>query len=423
MQLCPKWTIFRSVIRPVRRTNLALTSGKLKLVALAHMMVSFCLAMCLFSDDDYEEVMRKLVGSLEFMRAWRDGWSMPSTAAITLARQRLGEEPLKELFSRSAVPVAAADTRGAWSGTRRLMAVDGFVLDVADTPGNMQAFGTHNSGARAGAFPQARVVGLGECGSRAIVAATIGSSRDSENIMVGELLSDFGDGMLVLADRHFYGYRLWNRARATGADLLWRINSTVGLEFVEWLPDGSWLAYVIDPEVRSGRRRRLLGRVRAGEDVAAESVTRVRVVEYEVTNRTGNGQGEPICLITTILDPSEASAVELAAAYHERWEFETGIGEVKTRLRGSGRVLRSKSPEMVRQEIWAFLLTHYAIRKLMCAAAGHTVDPDRLSFTRSLRVVRRHVTRRATFSPQGVDQETHGDVHGDPGKTQPPPPS
>ena len=169
---------------------------------------------------------------------------------------------------------------------------------------------------------------------------------------------------------------------------------------VEPLSDGSYRSVVINPKISRARRGRLLERIRRGESVPTEQAVPVRVVEYEVPDREGNGTGELICLITSILDPVEVTAAELAAAYHERWESETSFREKKTYLRRSGRVLRSKSPEMVRQEIWALLLTHYAVRKLMCRAADEAgYDPDRLSFTRSLRVIRRQVTDQADFSP------------------------
>lgn len=366
----------------------------------AHVMVRFALAMCLFFDDDYEEVMRKLVESLKQTRSWRGGWKVPTTSAITQARQRLGADPLRVLFERAAVPVAGRGTQGAWCTSRRLMAIDGFVLDVADTPANVEEFGKVTNKGKGGPFPQAVVVGLGECGSRAVVAASVGGVRTGESTLARGLLGAFEPDMLVLADRNFYGYTLWREALRTGADLLWRVKSTVRLPVLEWLPDGSYRSVLIDPAIRGARRTRLVDQARSGVSVPHEQAVAVRVVEYDVPDRTGNGSGELICLITSILDPLDASALELATAYHQRWEFETGIDEKKTHLRGPGRILRSKSPEMVYQEIWAFLLTHYAIRRLMCRAADEAdVDPDRLSFMRSVRIIRRQVTSPADFSP------------------------
>jgi hypothetical protein len=363
-------------------------------------MVRFCLAMCLFYDEDYEEVMRALVGSLYEMGSWRDDWVVPSTSAITQARRRLTAQPLQVLFERIAAPVAGRGTQGAWLGARRLMAVDGFMLDVPDTPDNVTEFGRLDDGPKASAFPQVRVVALEECGSHASISASFGACKMDERALLTDLVGAFEPDMLVIADRNFYSFALWARALETGADLLWRVTATVTLPVIESLPDGSYRSIVINPKITGVRRQKLLDQVRSGHRVSTDAAIPVRVIEYDIPDREGNGTGELICLITSILDPREATAIELAAAYHERWESETSFGEKKTYLRGSGRVLRSKSPEMVRQEIWALLLTHYAIRKLMCHAADEAgLDPDRLSFMRSLRVIRRHVTGQADFSP------------------------
>jgi Insertion element 4 transposase N-terminal/Transposase DDE domain len=366
----------------------------------AHVMVRYAMALCLFFDDDYEEVMRKLVAGLQAMDSWRSTWKVPTTSAITQARQRLGADPLRVLFERTAVPVATHGTKGAWLGGRRLMAIDGFFLDVPDTPANTEAFGRLDSGPKAGAFPKVLIVGLGECGSHAIVDATMDHCRAGEQALVSGLLDGLGPGMLVLADRNFYSYQLWHDARETGADLLWRVTTSVELPVLEILKDGSWRSMVINPTITGTRRDRLIDQARAGHPIADRAAIEVRVLEYTVPDRAGNGKDELITLITTIGDPAVVTAVELAAAYHERWEFETALDELETHQRGPGRVLRSKSPEMVRQEIWALLLTHYAIRRLMTAAADEAeVDPDRLSFMRALRIVRRQLTEQAGFSP------------------------
>lgn len=362
----------------------------------AHVMVRFCQAMCLFFDDDYEEVMRKLVGSLRSMGSWSDSWRVPSTSAITQARQRLGVEPVRVLFERAAVPVAGRGTKGAWLRGRRLMAIDGFILDVADTEENSAAFGRSSGGA----FPQVRVVGLGECGSHAIVDAALGGRYTGEEALAEQLLRSLEPGMLVTADRNFYGFPLWRKARDTGADLLWRVNANLTLPVVRALPDGSYVSLVFRAGFKSYHRTDLIATVRAGGMAHPVQADIVRVVEYEIPDREGDGKHETIRLITSILDYQDTPAVELAAAYHERWEYENLIDEVKTHQRGPARVLRSKSPDMVKQEVWAMLLTHYCVRHLMCRAADEAdVDPDRLSFIRTLRVIRRHVTHQADFSP------------------------
>jgi Insertion element 4 transposase N-terminal/Transposase DDE domain len=360
----------------------------------ARVVVYYVLALCLFFGESYEEVMRLLVEGLQFARSWRKDWKIPTTGAISQARQRLGSEPLRALFERIAVPCAEQSTQGAWLRSRRLMAIDGFSLDVADTKDNDAAFGRLGGDKTPAPFPRVRIVGLGECGTHAIVAARMGTARASERELAGELTGSFEPGMLIIADRGFYSYHLWKAVRESGADLLWRMQDGPDLPVVRALPDGSYLSFLIDPKIRARRNSQRYH----GRPVDEPSGIPVRVVEYEVTNR--DGSDEIFCLITTITDPDEASAAELAAAYAERWEFESSLNELKTHQRGRGGVLRSKSPEMVKQEIWALLLTHYAIRHLMREAADQAdVNPDRLSFMRSLRVIRRQVTGQAGFSP------------------------
>jgi hypothetical protein len=366
----------------------------------AHVMVRFCQAMCLFFDDDYEEVMRKLVGALKSMRSWRGGWSVPSTSAITQARQRLGTDPLRILFEKTAVPVAGRGTQGAWLGSRRLMAVDGFMIDIPDTNENASEFGRMNNGKKASALPQVLTVVLGECGSHAITAAALGPCNSHERALARQLIPRIERDMLVTADRNFYSFDVWHEFRQAGADLLWRVNANLILPVLRWLPDGSYLSLIYHSKTRERRRRELLQDAHEGAALDPREAQLVRAVEYDIPDREGSGRGDIICLITSILDPAEATAEELAAGYHERWECENLIDEVKTHQRGPTRILRSKSPEMVRQEIWALLLTHYGIRRLMCNAADEIgEDPDRLSFMRSLRVIRRHVTAQADFSP------------------------
>ncbi|OLO25860.1 hypothetical protein PZ61_0236170 [Streptomyces sp. MNU77] len=380
----------------------------------ARVVVYFVLAMCLFFGDGYEEVMRKLVGGLRFLGVWRSDWRVPTTKALTQARARLGEEPLRLLFQQVAVPVARVDTVGAFLRSWRLMAVDGVQLEVPDTAANVKAFGKNSHHGALGPYPQARVVGLGECGTHAIVGARIGSLYRGERELAGEVLQGAGPGMLVMADRGFYSHALWSKAAATGADLLWRVTVLVDLPVVEVLDDGSYLSVLGDVIARQRYRRH----VRAGRGDAVLQGCPVRVVKYRVADRDGGD--EVYRLVTTILDPQEASALELAAAYHERWEFELALAEIETYQRGPGRTLRSKSPEMVRQEIWALLTTHYGIRRLMARAADQAgMDPDRLSFIRALRVVRRHTTEQGAFSPSFPEAGHWPGTGRDPGQAQP----
>lgn len=363
----------------------------------ARVMVYYTLAMCLFFDDDYEEVMEKLVAGLRAFRSWRD-WEIPTASGVTHARKRLGEEPLRTLYERAATPLAYPGLTGAFLGGRRLMAVDGFSLDVPDTPANRDEFGKLSDGPKAGAYPKIQVLGLVECGSRAFLGAAVGGCREAETTLARPVLSRLEPGMLLLADRNFYGHDLWRTAAETGADLLWRVKANLVLPVLEAFDDGSYRSVVLAKGLSVSRRRTLVETARRGGDFDPDEAMAVRVVEYEIPDR--DGTNETVCLVTTVLDPADIPAPLLAAAYHERWQEETGIGEVKTTLRGPGGILRSKTPEMVRQETWAMLLTHHAIRKVMTDAAEEAdADPDRLSFIRALRVIRRQITGPADFSP------------------------
>lgn len=358
----------------------------------ARVVVYYVLALCLFCDDAYEEVMRKLVNGLRFLGNWSEGWRVPTSSAISQARQRLGEAPLAALFDRVAVPIARPGTRGAWFHGRRLMAIDGVVLDVQDTSANLAEFGKSGKGNSLSPFPQVRAVGLAECGTHAIVAAAFDSWKVYERELLGRILSACEEGMLVLADRGFFGYDLWKEAVATGADLLWRLSDSVELPVLDWLSDGSYRSELLPKRLKTDLRRGMKRRIHDGDQIP------IRVIEYMVTNR--DESTETIRLITTIMDPAEAPAVELAAVYHERWEFELTLDEIETHQMAKSKILRSKTPDLVRQEIWALLLAHYAVRSFMREAADDLeLDTDRLSFSRSLQVIRRQVPNQAGFSP------------------------
>lgn len=360
----------------------------------ARVVVYFVLAMTLFFDDAYEEVMRKLVEGLRFLRSWDEDWQVPTSSALCQARARLGAQPLRELYERVARPLAGAGTPGAWLGELRVMAIDGVQLDVPDTADNDEEFGRGASKGLDGPYPKVKVLGLGECGTHAVIDAHLGGVHVDERELARPLLSSMEPGMLVLADRGFYSRDFWQEAAATGAQLLWRVQSTLLLHPVTELADGSYLSVLLTTSERQRIRRH---HARGLATVPDGPV--VRVIEYDIANRDTD-DGSPIRLITTIFDPEQASAAELAAVYHQRWEFESSLAEIETRQRGSYRVLRSHSPDMVRQEIWALLLTHYAIRALMYEATDpEGLDPLRMSFIRTLRIVRRHVTGQAGFSP------------------------
>jgi len=357
-----------------------------------HVVVYLVMALALFSSEDYEEVVELLTGTLRAWGCWDERWEPPTKGAVTQARQRLGPEPMAELFSQVAVPPADLDTEGAFLGQWRLMSIDGTELDAPDTPANRDAFGP---AADRGPFPRVRLVTVAECASHAPALAAMGpsSSKGSgEQSLARKLYPRLEEGWLLLADRNFYNWKDWCRAAGSGADLLWRVKEDLRLPPLELLPDGSFRSVLISPDATGKKRDALIEAARRGEDLDEDEARHVRVIEYEVPDRDGDGKDELIALLTTITDWRAAPAADLAGAYHQRWESETGNAQLKTTLRGPGKVLRSGSPELIEQEIWGYLLTSYAICALICeAATAAGIDPDRVKFRRTVRVVRRAV--------------------------------
>ncbi len=353
----------------------------------ARVMAYFSIGMALYSEGSYEDVLAQLTDGLSWASGWTEMYTPPSKSAIFQARARLGAEPLAALFERVAKPIGTDETPGVWLAGRRLVAIDGMCLDVADTTVNGEHFGRPgvNKGEQA-AFPQARVVALAECGTHAVFAAEVGKYAQSEGSLAEPLLERLERGMLLTADRGFFSYALWRKAIATGADLLWRIRtdrSGPQPTHLEDLPDGSWLAHLRGTQPAAERRREPL---------------LVRVIDYTVDD--GRENPENYRLFTTLTDPDEVSAVDLAAAYTQRWEVELTFDELKTHQRGPRTVLRSKSPDLVLQEIWGHLCCHYAIRSLMAEAATHAGhDPDRVSFVAALRITRQTLAHPGAFPP------------------------
>ena len=344
----------------------------------ARLVVYYVLALALFAQSGYEEVMRSLVEGLAWGDGWKTRWSVPSQPALTQARQRLGEEPLADLFRRGCEPLGRTDTPGAFRFGRRLVSMDGTTLDVPDSVENAAAFGRPGSSRGEGAaFPKLRIVALAECGTHAMFAAGLSAYSTGENTLAKELSSSCEKGMVVFADRGFGGsYELFAQFAATGADLCWRAKKNARLPVLERHPDGSYRSEIV-----------------VGKDHGATKTLSVRVIEYRIDDPgRSNDKETTYRLLTTILDPKDAPGGALAACYAERWEIETVFDEMKSHQRGPAVVLRSKRPEGVRQEAWGYLCTHYAIRALMAdAASDHGVDPDRISFTRSMHAARRSV--------------------------------
>lgn len=365
----------------------------------AHVMVRHTIAWGLDATQGTDAVMRQLAGSLQLLGSWQGQWKTPTTSAVAQARARLGPQPLAELFHRTCTPMADATTPGAFFKTWRLMSMDGTTLDVADTAANTDHF-THSGNHRnRSAFPQLRMVTLSETGTRAIVGATMGPFSTGERTLADELGPWCEEGMLVLADAGFYSWKMWTNYSCAGAELAWRVGSQLELPMVRPLDDGSYLAMLFSPRVKSRKAKdALLAQARTGQDLDPERALVVRAVDYTVPD--ANPEGELITLITTITDPTQISAQELAALYGRRWEHETVLSEVKTRLLGAGTVIASQSPPMVIAQVWGVLLAHYAVRELMHRSAEHLgLAPDRLGFTHTVRIVRRTTSGGTAFSP------------------------
>jgi Insertion element 4 transposase N-terminal/Transposase DDE domain len=350
----------------------------------ARVMVYYAIALALYMGSSTREVLRCLLEGLRWL--WgAEAVRVAGKSGISQARTRLGAAPLRRLYEQAVRPVATPATRGAWYRRWRPVSLDGSRLDVADTEENCRVFGRPEASRGASAYPQLRFVARVENGTHVLFGARPGRFADGETTLAYDVLTALQPGMLCLADRQFFGHALWQAATATDADLLWRVKRNLRLPREAVLADGSYLTTIYGSE--KDRRHEAGG-------------LRVRVVEYRLEGIAG---AEPLYrLVTTRLDPAEAPAAELAALYHERWEIEGALAELKTHLRGAQAVLRSKTPELVRQEFWGLLLAHFAVRGLMHEAALRAdEDPDRLSFLHAVRVVRRKLPRFAALPPSG----------------------
>jgi Insertion element 4 transposase N-terminal/Transposase DDE domain len=369
----------------------------------ARVTAYFVLGLCLFSGTSYSGVFLQVTAGL--------GLASPASTALAAARRRLGAAPLESLFRRLCSPLSPGTAQ--WSHVLGLLAVavDGTTLAVRDTPANRAALGPPPA---SGGGPQLRLVTLLACGTRALLAAAAGPAfgpGSGEQPMAGQLLGALRPGMLLLADRNFYSWKLWHAAAAAGADLLWRVTSSMRLQLLAELPDGSWLAHVDDPAAVNARRRRNGERRRRGSRLGPDASPlpgmTVRVIEYHltVTADDGTARTERYRHLTTLLDWAAFPASGLAAAYARRWAAETGYQECKTYLRGSGRPLRAGTPDLALQELWALLAVYQAVRTLIArAAARNGTDPGTCSFTAALAAARRTMAAPRRRLAAALDQ-------------------
>jgi hypothetical protein len=350
----------------------------------AQVMVYYAIALALYMGSSTREVLRCLLEGLRWL--WgAEAVKVAGKSGISQARSRLGEAPLRRLYAALVHPIATRATKGAWYRDWRLVSLDGSCLDMADTEANRAGFGLPGASRGESAVPQLRFVALVENGTHVLFGAQLGRYTEGETTLAHAALAALRPGMLCLADRQFFGHALWQAAAATGADLLWRVKHNLRLPRERVLADGSYLTTVYASD--KDRRHRIGG-------------IRVRVVESRLE---GVAEAEPLYrLVSSILDPAQAPAADLAALDHERWEIEGALAALKTQLRGARVVLRSKTPALVRQAFWGLLLAHFAVRGLMHEAALQAdEDPDRLSFSHAVRVVRRKVPLVAALPPSG----------------------
>ncbi len=338
----------------------------------APLMVYYVIALSLFPGVAYQSVQRWLLSGLQWLG--NHEFRVACREALSNARQRLGALPMQKLHETMALPMAEKSLPGSYFKNLLLVAFDGSTLALQDTPANAEEFGRSSNQNGDSAWPLARFVALVECGTHLIFSASLGGYKDSEMHLAKSLIPSLSEGMLCMADRLFPGYEIWKQFAATGAHMLWRAKISLKLTKTETLADGSYLAKWLPEEERK----------KGSEPVI------VRVIEYKLKDPAAVGDKEEVYrLITTILDPAIATAAELAALYPQRWEIEISIKEGKTILRKGRITLRSKIPELVRQEFWGMILAHYLVRKMMAQAAlDKKRDPDELSYEGSIETIK-----------------------------------
>jgi hypothetical protein len=355
--------------------------GKRKRLLPASMMVYYVIALGLFVGVGCREVLRRLLDGA--MWIWPNEVRVATESAITQARQRLGSIPIEALYEEVVVPIAKKITRGAWYRAWRVVTLDGFILDVAESDENVDTFGRPGASRGKSAYPQTRVVGFLENGTHVFFGAEMDRCDVGETTIARRILGKLRRNMLCLADRNFLCYPLWEQAVATGAKLVWRAKLRLVIPKMRKLADGSYLAKLYP----SAKHRR--------QD--CDGIL-VRLIDYRI-----DGFRESYRLVTNILDPAKAPALELAQLYSERWTIETAFDEIKTHLRGRNIVLRSKLPELVRQDVFGLLLAHYGVRFVMHdAALSEDISTDELSFVHTLRVVHRKLPWFVSFPPSAA---------------------
>jgi len=361
----------------------------------AHAVAYYVMALSLYRGINTEEVLRVVTEGMEYLGANAIRREV-GKSAISAARTRLGAAAMASIAEEALAPLASDTTPGAFYRGLRVVSLDGSTLEVADEAANRERFGAPGTPQGRTGYPQIRFVGLVENGTHGLFGVALGGYRDPEVALAHRAIERLKPGMLCLADRGFAGFPLWAAAMHTGAQLLWRVPKNRLLPVRERLPDGSYLSEIAPAPLT----RKTMA------DPSALPLT-VRVIDYRLP---GVPDAEPIYrLITTLLDPQAAPAHELAALYQARWTIETTFAELKTTLKGADVVLRSKTPELVRQEFWGLLLAHHVVRKLMFEAAlTQERPPDDLSFKHTLSLMRRKLPASGALPPRAVPEVVAG---------------
>jgi hypothetical protein len=347
----------------------------------ASLIVYYVIAMALFMQQNSKEVLRCLLNGLRNAYG-HEHIKIPCKAAISKARSRLSYEPLKVLYETYVTPIAQPSSKGAWYKQWRIVCLDGSTLEIPDEKTNKEVFSTPSTFNNYYPFPQIRFVSLVEAGTHVLFGAQMSGYKTGEIALAQQVINKLNQTMLCIADRGIFSYSLWKQACDLGAALLWRARRDIILPIEKVLSDGSYLSTFSTYRMKRKNESK-----------------RVRVIEYLITG-IENKEPSLYRLVTTILDPHLAPADELAQLYQERWEIENAFDELKTHLRGKGVCLRSKTPNLIKQEFYGLMLAHFTVRRLIHKAALYIdEDPDQLSFTHSLQVIRRNLLQAKAFSP------------------------
>ncbi len=345
--------------------------------------VLFCIGMSLLSELSMKGVMEDLMRGARLL-AEDDECEAPSAGAYSQARARLGAKAMERLFKSVCRPLATSDTPGAFAYGLRLVALDGSIDELPDTPANSAYFGRSGSTRGESAFPQVQCVYLCECGTHVIFDAAFWPYAVSERRGGFRLLRSVSADMLVLWDRGFHDYDMFCDVRSRGAHILSRLPAHAKPELVEVLPDGTYLAYIRPSQSKRRKNERLL----------------VRIIDYTIDDPTRPGHAQRHRLVTTLLDPTLYGALDLIVLFHERWEVEVTLDEIKVHQRLLPRPLRSLNPVGVIQELYAVLLAHFVIRSIMHEAAlSAHLDPDRLSFVGAIQLIRASIPEFQMVDP------------------------